>query len=104
KQFVAEEIRRRKLIESRPGELFLFYKSKEIVVTEILGEIAINTDEFTGSPSLIKQLQEDSIYKVRDLPKELLIIGKYNGVGKHRVENFFNQLREKQKSSGDFIQ
>ncbi len=104
KQFVAEEIRRRKLIESRPGELFLFYKSKEIVVTEILGEIVINTDEFTGSPSLIKQLQEDSIYKVRDLPKELLIIGKYNGVGKHRVENFFNQLREKQKSRGDFIQ
>ena len=100
KQFVAEEIRRRKLIESRPGELFLFYKSKEIVVTEILGEIAINTDEFTGSPSLIKQLQEDSIYKVRDLPKELLIIGKYNGVGKQRVENFFNQLREKQNQAG----
>lgn len=98
KEFIAEEIRRKKLAQSRPGELFLFYGSDEIVVTEDLGNIDINKENFTGMPSLIDQLNEDGIYKVRDLPKELLILGKYRGVGKSRVESFFNQLKEKQKS------
>lgn len=100
KEFVSEEIRRKKMIESRPGELFLFYKSEEIVVTEELGSINITTDEFTGSPRLINQLNEDGVNKVRDLPKELLIIGKYKSVGTNRVEGFFNQLKEKQEFRG----
>src|SRR5699024_1208085 len=94
--FINEEIRRRKLMQSRPGELFLFYQSNEIVVTEDLGSIDVNKENFTGMPGLIDQLNEDGIHKVRDLPKELVIIGKYKGVGKGRVESFFNQLQEKQ--------
>mgnify|MGYP001365059632 CR=1 FL=1 len=97
KEFVAEEIRRRKLMYNRQGELFLFYKSDEIVVTEELGKIEINKENFTGMPGLIDQLNEDGIYTVRDLPKELLILGKYKGVGKSRVERFFEQLKEKQE-------
>lgn len=96
RQYINEEIRRRKLMQSRPGELFLFYQSNEIVVTEDLGSIDINKEHFTGMPGLIDQLNKDGIYKVRDLPKELLIIGKYKGVGKGRVESFFKQLQEKQ--------
>lgn len=98
RQFIIEEIRRRKLMQNRPGELFLFYKSNEIVVTDDLGKIEINGDNFKGMPGLIDQLNEDGVEKVRDLPKELLIIGKYKGVGKSRVENFFKQLKEKQES------
>ena len=98
KEFIAEEIRRKKLIQSRPGELFLFYDSDQIVVTEDLGKIDINNENFTGMPGLIEQLNEDGIYKVRDLPKELLILSKYRGVGKSRVESFFNQLKELQQS------
>lgn len=94
KQFIAEEIRRRKLIEQRPGELFLFFYTDEIVVTEDLGMLEINKINFTGMPSLIDQLNEDGINFVRDLPKELLILGKYKGVGKGRVESFFNQLKD----------
>lgn len=97
KEFVAEEIRRRKLAQSRPGELFLFYKSNEIVVTEELGNIEISKENFTGMPGLIDQLHKDGIQRVGDLPKELLILGKYRGVGKSRVESFFNQLKEKQE-------
>lgn len=94
KQFIKEERRRKKLTKNRPGELFLFYDSDQIVVTEELGEIDINNENFTGFPGLIEQLNEDGIYKVRDLPKELLILGKYKRVGKNRVESFFNQLKE----------
>lgn len=97
KEFVAEEIRRRKLMHKRPGELFLFYKSEEIVVTEDFGNVDINKENFTGVPGLIDQLNADGIYKVKDLPRELLILGKYKGVGKGRVENFFNQLKELQE-------
>jgi len=94
KEFIAEEIRRRKLAQKRPGELFLFYGSDEIVVTEDLGNIDINNENFVGIPRLIQQLNEDGIYKVRDLPKELLILAKYKSVGKGKVASFFNQLKE----------
>lgn len=94
KQFIEEEIRRRKLIEQRPGELFLFFYTDEIIVTEDLGTTEINKINFIGMPSLIDQLNEDGINFVRDLPKELLILGKYKGVGKGRVESFFNQLKD----------
>ncbi|PAV27784.1 hypothetical protein CIL05_20105 [Virgibacillus profundi] len=97
KQFITEEVRRRKLIQDRPGELFLFYESSEIVVTEDLGKIQINKENFTGMPGLIDQLNEDGIEKVSDLPKELLVIGKYKGVGKGRVESFFQQLKTIQR-------
>ncbi|WP_405099999.1 DUF4145 domain-containing protein [Oceanobacillus sp. FSL H7-0719] len=97
KEFVAEEMRRKKLVINRPGELFLFHKSSEIVVTEDLGDIDINKENFTGMPGLIDQLNADGIYKIRQLPKELLILGKYKRVGKGRVESFFQQLEAMQE-------
>lgn len=97
KEFVVEEIRRKKLVLNRPGELFLFHKLSEIVVTDNLGDIDINTENFTGMPGLIDQLNEDGIYKIRQLPKELLILGKYKRVGKGRVESFFQQLEAMQE-------
>ena len=84
-------------MENRPGELFLFYNGDEIVVTEDLGEESIDKENFTGAPGLIDQLNDDGIYTVRDLPKELVIIGKQKGVGKGRVDNFFYQLKELQR-------
>ena len=84
-------------MQTRPGELFLFYNGDEIVVTEEFGKEPINKENFTGAPGLIDQLNEDGILTVQDLPKELVIIGKYKGVGKGRVENFFQQLKELQQ-------
>lgn len=97
KYFIKEEIRRKKLIESRPGELFVFYESDEIVVTEELSKVEINKVNFDGMPNLINQMNEDEIKTVGDLPKELVVIGKYNRVGKTTVGNFFEQLKAIQK-------
>lgn len=97
KLFIDEEIRRKKLMQTRPGELFLFYNCDEIVVTEEFGKEEITKEKFTGAPGLIDQLNEDGILTVQDLPKELVIIGKYKGVGKGRVDNFFKQLKELQQ-------
>lgn len=97
KLFIEEEIRRKKLIEKRPGELFLFYKGEEIIVTETFGKEKITTEQFPGSPNMIRQLHEDGIKEIRDLPKEVVIIGKYQGVGPGRVSSFFQQLKELQK-------
>ena len=69
KGFIREEIRRKKLIESRPGELFLFYDSDEIVVTEELSKVEINSANFSSMPNLINQLNEDEMDTVGDLPK-----------------------------------
>lgn len=99
KQFIQEEIRRKKLLESRPGELFLFYKEEEIVVTEDFGKFVITNEQFPGSPNMIRQLHEDGIKKIRDLPKEFVIIGKYKSVGKTTVTNFFNQLKSLQRKT-----
>lgn len=95
--YIEEEIRRKKLHESRPGELFLFYKGEEIVVTEDFGKVDITVERFPGSPSMVRQLHEDGITKVKHLPKEFVIIQKYQGVGEGRVQNFFEQLKQVQK-------
>lgn len=97
KLFIEEEKRRKKLIQDRPGELFLFYNGDEIVVTEEFGKIEINKENFTGFPGLIDQLNEDGITQVSDLPKEFVIIGKYNRVGPETVNNFFQQLKQLQQ-------
>lgn len=99
KGFITEEIRRKELIESRPGELFLFYGSDEIVVTEELSKVEINSTNFTGMPNLINQLNADEMQIVGDLPKELVIIGKYRRVGKTTVGNFFEQLKAIQEKT-----
>lgn len=97
KQYIKEEKVRRKLMMERPGELFFFFKEDYIVVTEELSKIPLNTEEFIGIPNLLKQLNEDQMMRVEHLPKELVILGKYNNVGSSTVEKLFRQLKEKQK-------
>jgi len=96
KVYIEEEKVRRKLALERPGELFLFYKADYIVVTKELSEIPFTADEFTGSPSLLRQLNEDQIETVGQLPKELVILAKYENVGIGTVEKLFEQLKGKQ--------
>ncbi|WP_227938348.1 hypothetical protein [Alkalihalobacillus deserti] len=96
KTFIQEEEVRRKLTLERAGELFFFYKADHIVVTEKLSNIPLTTSEFTGIPSLLRQLNEDKIETVGQLPKELVILAKYENVGVGTVEKLFDQLRSKQ--------
>ena len=97
--FIEEEKIRRKLTLERPGELFFFYKADYIVVTEELSKIPLTSDEFTGIPSLLRQLNEDQIETVGQLPKELVILAKYANVGIGTVEKLFEQLKGKQQKS-----
>jgi hypothetical protein len=76
----------------RPGELFLFYKAEYVVVTNELRDIELTTENFHSVPSLIKQLKNSEINTVGQLPKELVILGKYENVGVNTVEQLFNQL------------
>jgi hypothetical protein len=95
KTFIQEEEVRRKLTLERPGELFFFYKADHIVVTEKLSNISLTTSEFTGIPSLLRQLNDDQIETVGQLPKELVILANYENVGVGTVERLIDQLRSK---------
>ncbi|MEI2358572.1 DUF4145 domain-containing protein [Mesobacillus zeae] len=96
KIYIEEEKVRRELTLQRPGELFLFYKEKHIVVTEELAKIPLTVGEFNGIPSLLRQLNEDKVETVGQLPKELVILAKYDNVGVGTVEKLFEQMKEKQ--------
>ncbi len=48
---------------------------------------------FSGIPNLLRQLQEDQIERVGQLPKELVILAKYDRVGIGTVEKLFEQLK-----------
>jgi hypothetical protein len=96
KLFIVEEKTRRQLTIERPGELFFFYKADHIVVTEELSKIPLNTAEFTGIPNLLRQLNENQIETVEQLPKELVILAKYESVGIGIVGKLFEQLKVKQ--------
>ena len=93
KNFIEEEKVRQKITVERQGELFLFFKSEHIILTEDLKKIPLTTSEFKGIPSLIRQLNEDGIQTVGQLPKELVILGKYNNVGVVNVGKLFDQLK-----------
>ncbi len=95
--FVEEEKERRRILMERPGELFLFFKADYIVVTKEIADIELTTSNFHSIPSLIRQLQQDEIKTVGQLPKELVILGKYENVGVGTVEKLFEQLLMKQK-------
>lgn len=97
KLFIEEEKIRRQLAIERPGELFFFYKSDYIVVTEELSKIPLTSAGFTGIPNLLRQLNKDQIETVEQLPKELVILAKYENVGVGTVEKLFKQLKEKQE-------
>ncbi|MDY0394510.1 hypothetical protein RWE15_08705 [Virgibacillus halophilus] len=79
----------------RPGELFFFYKDDYIVVTEKLAKVSLASGKFSGIPSLLRQLNEDGILQVGQLPQELVILAKYKNVGIGTVEKLFEQLKEK---------
>ncbi|WP_462413341.1 DUF4145 domain-containing protein [Neobacillus sp. Marseille-QA0830] len=93
--FIEEEKARRQLIIERPGELFFFYKADHIVVTEELSNVVLNSEGFTGIPSLIRQLNDDGIHAVGQLPQELVILAKYENVGTGTVEKLFEQIKKK---------
>jgi hypothetical protein len=95
--FIEEEKVRRQLTLERPGELFFFYKDDHIVVTEELSKVTLTANEFTGIPSLLRQLNEDEMETVGQLPKELVILAKYENVGIGTVEKLFDQLKQKVK-------
>ena len=98
KIFIEEEKIRRQLTIDRPGELFYFFKADHLVVTEKLSKIPLTTAEFNGIPNLLRQLNEDQMDRVAQLPKELLILAKYDKVGIGTVEKLFDQLKKKQQS------
>jgi hypothetical protein len=93
--YIEEEKIRRKLTLERPGELFFFYKANHIVVTEELSKVPLTSEEFSGSPSLLRQLNQDQIETVGQLPKELVILAKYENVGIGTMEKLFEQLKQK---------
>ena len=97
--YIEEEKIRRQLTLERPGELFFFYKADYIVVTEELSKIPLTSDNFTGIPNLLRQLNEDQIEIVGQLPKELVILAKYANVGVGTVEKLFEQLMSLQRKS-----
>lgn len=93
--YIEEEKARRNLTLKRQGELFFFYKANHIIVTEELSKVSLTAEEFTGIPSLLRQLNEDQIETVGQLPKELVILAKYENVGVGTVEKLFDQLKGK---------
>lgn len=62
-------------------------------MTEALSKIPFTAENFTGSPSLLRQLNEDQIETVGQLPKELVILAKYENVRIRTVEKVFEQLK-----------
>jgi hypothetical protein len=93
--FIEEEKQRRTLTMKRPGDLFFFFRADYIVVTEELSKLPLTADEFTGIPNLLRQLNDDQIETVGQLPKELVILAKYDKVGIGIVEKLFDQLKSK---------
>jgi hypothetical protein len=96
KLYIEEEKIRRNLTIERHGELFFFHKADHIVVTEELSKIPLNPAQFNGIPSLLRQLNEDQIETVGQLPRELVILAKYESVGVGTVEKLFEQLKSRQ--------
>jgi hypothetical protein len=93
--FIEEEKVRRNLTLKRQGELFFFYKANHLVVTDELKKVPLTAEEFTGIPSLLRQLNEDQIFTVGQLPMELVILAKYDNVGVGTVEKLYDELKAK---------
>ncbi|AYC30328.1 DUF4145 domain-containing protein [Paenisporosarcina cavernae] len=94
--FVEEEKQRRKVRLERTGELLFFYKSDYIVITDELGKIELTKENFKDISSLLNHLEAHDIHRVKQLPSELVVLGKYPNVGITTVEKLFQQLKEKQ--------
>ncbi|WP_339228485.1 DUF4145 domain-containing protein [Oceanobacillus sp. FSL K6-2867] len=99
KMFIEEEKQRRKITLERPGELFFFFKAEYLIVTEELAKVSLDEDIFSGFPSLLKQLRADQIERVGQLPKELVILAKYDNAGIGTIKSLFEQMKQIQASS-----
>lgn len=94
--FVEEERKRRRIMQDRQGELFLFFRSDYIIMTDKLSQTPLNGEYFKGFPNFIRQMHQDAIMEVGQLPQELLILAKYDRVGIGTVEKLFRQIKELQ--------
>ncbi|WP_240189853.1 DUF4145 domain-containing protein [Bacillus sp. P14.5] len=97
KIFIDVERKRIKIMQERPGELFLFFRSEFVIMTEDLSRSILSEEYFKGFPNFLRQLQHDGIKTVGQLPQELLILAKYERVGIGPVEKLFKQIKELQK-------
>lgn len=97
KVYVEEEKKRREIFLQRPGELLFFYKTDYLVVTEEIVSTPLSAELFTGFPSLLRQLKDDQIVTVGQLPRELVILAKYENVGVGTVKSLFDQIKQIQK-------
>src|SRR5699024_4183243 len=93
--YIKEENARWRLALEHPGKIFLFYKSKYIVVTDELSQIPLNREEFDRIPSLLRQLNEDQIVTVGQLPTKLVILAKYGNVGIGTLKKRFDSWGRK---------
>ncbi len=94
KVYIEEEKKRREIFLQRPGELLFFYKTDYLIVTEEIASTPLNAELFTGFPSLLRQLKEDQIETVGQLPRELMILAKYENVGVGTVKSLFDQIKQ----------
>lgn len=94
-RYIDEEKKRKALIEQYSGEVLFFYKSDFVILTEALGNLALTKENFPGQTSLLNSLHEQGFHHVKDLPKELVLLGKYRNVGETALLNLFNQLKGK---------
>lgn len=95
KSFIEEEKKRKIVMEQYRGEVLLFYKSDFVILTEALGNATLIKDNFPGQTSLLNSLIEQGFQHVKDLPKELVLLGKYRNVGETALANLFNLLKVK---------
>ncbi|CQR46612.1 type I restriction enzyme EcoKI subunit R [Paraliobacillus sp. PM-2] len=95
--FIEEEKERRSIMKNRPGELFIFFQSNYLIVTDKLAKTPLTNDYFKGFPNFLRQLQEDGKHSVSQLPQELVILAKYDRVGINTVEKLFEQMVSLQK-------
>lgn len=96
KHFIEEEIRRKQVRADRQGdgELLLFYEGEQLVITERRAAIQIDDELLPRSPKLVEHLQRDGITSVGLLPKEFVLIGKYDQIGPQRVRDFWEILKK----------
>lgn len=66
-----------------------------MILTEKLASVELTKENFAGQTSLLRALHEQGFESVSDLPKELVLLGKYPNVGEVALANLFNQLKMK---------
>lgn len=92
-QFIQEEMERREIKERYRAEILLFYKAEHVILTDKIASVELTKENFAGQTSLLKALHAQGFESVSDLPKELVLLGKYPNVGEVALANLFNQLK-----------